>query len=122
MKVTPEQYKAALRTIKEYRNQLKTELARVENEVREAKLINPLQKNSTIYEVMSNGQCSVRLHNVIYNNREALGIKSSLGQGVRLVDLEGLSILKLLSCPNAGEGTVNEFKDLCNSYGIRWKA
>ncbi|GBF19534.1 MULTISPECIES: hypothetical protein [Arenibacter] len=122
MKITPEQYKAALKTVKEYRNQLKAELARVENEVGEAKLINPLQKNSTLYEVMSSGQCSVRLHNVIYNNREALGIKSSPGHGVRLVDLEGLSILKLLSCRNAGEGTVNEFKDLCNSYGIRWTA
>tara|TARA_R110002051_G_scaffold318546_1_gene401022 strand:- start:140 stop:493 length:354 start_codon:yes stop_codon:yes gene_type:complete len=115
MKITHEQYKDALKTIREYRNQLKAELARVKNEVKEAKLINP-----TIYEVMSNGQFSVRLHNVIYHNWEYLGIKKLPGHGIRIWDLEGVSIQKLLSCRNAGKGTVKEFKELCKSYGIRW--
>lgn len=120
MKITHEQYKAALKTIREYRNQLKGELASVENEVKETKLTNPPQKNSLIYEVMSNGQCSVRLHNVIYHNWEYLGITKLPGHGIRICDLEGVSIQKLLSCRNVGEGTTKEFKELCKSYGIRW--
>ncbi len=120
MKITPEQYKAALKTIKEYRDQLKADLSHVENEVREAEIKKAPNKNSTLYELMSKGQCSVRLHNVIYHNWEYLGITKLPGIRIRIWDLEGVSIQKLLSCRNAGEGTVKEFMELCNSCTIRW--
>lgn len=120
MKITPEQYKAALKTIKDYKSQLKAELSQVEKEVQKAEIKKPTQKNLTIYDLMSKGQCSVRLHNVIYHNWEYLGITKPQGQGVRIWDLEGVSVQKLLSCRNAGESTVKEFIELCNSCGVRW--
>lgn len=120
MKITPEQYKAALKIIKDYRDQLKAELASVEKEVRAAELKKHPHKNLTIYELMSKGQCSVRLHNVIYSNWDVLSIKRRQGKGIRIIDLEGASIQKLLSCRNAGEGTVKEFQELCNSCGVKY--
>lgn len=120
MNITPEQYQAALKVVRDYRNQLRAELDQVVTEVREAEGKNAPQKNSTFLELLSNKQCSVRLHNVIHNNKGALGIALLPGTIAKVGDLEGVSALKLLSCRNAGEATVKEFKELCANCGVRW--
>ena len=80
------------------------------------------KKHSTLFELLRAKQCSVRLHNVIHHNWEALGITKHLGaeSQVKVGDLEGVSTLKFLSCLNVGATTVKEFKELCAICGVRW--
>ena len=122
MKISQEEYQAALRVVKDYRNQLRAELDQVVTEVRDVEGKITPQKHSTLLELLSTKQCSVRLHNVIYNNLDSLGIAKLLGAETRLkvADLEGVSVQKLLSCPSAGEVTVKEFKELCATFGVKW--
>lgn len=122
MKISPEEYQAALRVVKDYRNQLRAELDQVETEVRDTEGKNSPQKHPTLFDLLSTKQCSVRLHNVIYNNLDSLGIAKLLGAAtkVKVADLEGVSVQKLLSCPSAGEATVKEFKVLCATFGVSW--
>lgn len=122
MKITPEQYKAALTVVMDYRNQLRAELDQVVTEVRKAEGKNDVHKHSTLHELLSNKQCSTRLHNVIYNNLMALGISTlpSTEAMVKVGNLEGVSIQKLLLCNNVGVAMVKEFKELCAICGVRW--
>ncbi len=122
MKISSEQYQAALRVVMDYRDQLRAELDEIVTEVQEAEERHAPEKHITLGELVSNMQCSVRLHNVIYNNQEALGISTPLFKRTKLNvgDLEGVSIRKLHSCRNAGILTVKEFKELCAIYGVKW--
>src|SRR5690606_26562647 len=98
MDITPEQYRAALKVVRDYRDQLRGQLDKVVIEVREAEGKNNIQKNSTIHELWLNKLCSLRLCNVIYHNKEALGIKTTTSADTKVEDLEGVSALKLLGC------------------------
>lgn len=122
MKITQEEYQAALQVVKAYRDQLKGELDQVVTEVRKAEEKNDVHKYSTLCELKLTGQCSTRLHNVIHNNLEALGITTlpSTDAKVKVGDLEGVSVLKLLSCLNVGATTLKEFKELCAICGVSW--
>ena len=84
MKISQEEYQAALRVVRDYRNQLRAELDQVVTEVRDVEGKITPQKHSTLLELLSTKQCSVRLHNVIYNNLDSLGIAKLLGAETRL--------------------------------------
>src|SRR5690606_42087017 len=104
MKITPDQYRAALKVVKDYRDQLRAALDQVVIEVRDAEVNNVPQKHSTLFELLSNKECSLRLHNVIHHNQEASGI-TTLHRNkakVQVGALEGVSARKLLSCRHAG--------------------
>lgn len=120
MEITPEQYRAALKVVREYRDQLRAKLDKVVIEVREADGKDDIQKHSTLYDLVSKKQCSFRLYGVIYHNTNTLGIQGIPGYKIKVSDLKGVSASKLLECRNVGKATVQEFKELCDICGVRW--
>lgn len=111
--ITYNEFQKALKIVNEYKTQLETHFKEVEIEVSKISKFANINKEMNILDT----DLSVRLINILKANDEKLGYVFNW-EGIKIKELENLSMSKFLECRCAGKGALQELKELCFYAGV----